>query len=310
MTALQAARSTTRTWHSWHLHAGSFKPDELESIVTRVVAPTITDLVRADGPGAPTRPWFFMRYWQNGPHVRFRVADLTYEQAELATALLAERMSALPAGPPTLDQDRYLKTIGGVAAAGEGGGAIQTGTLHQPGMYRARYEPEFERYGGAELIALSEDLFRVSSVVTMRACGLRTEGGRTFSDGVESMAAAMSAWPGDPVEVLTMVRDFWTAFLRQAFPDVAETVDSVASAKAELLHGAAAAVRSLLGGASTRWTPWTAPLTDATGVWRAELGEPRARGVFVSHLHMTQNRLGVGAGREAHISATLLKLLA
>ena len=34
-----------------------------------------------------------------------------------------------------------------------------------------------------------------------------------------------------------------------------------------------------------------------------------ARGILTSHVHMTQNRLGVGAGQEAHISATLLKLL-
>jgi hypothetical protein len=65
-------------------------------------------------------------------------------------------------------------------------------------VYPARYEPEIERYGGPELITMSEDLFRISSVVTMRACGIRTDSGHAFGDGLESMAAAMSAWPGDP----------------------------------------------------------------------------------------------------------------
>jgi hypothetical protein len=309
VTALYPAAPLTRTWHSWHLHAGSFDPQELETIVTRVVAPTITGLVRDDGPDAPARPWFFMRYWQNGPHVRFRVADLADDQVEFVTASLSGRMAALPAARSVLDQERYLEAIGGVAAAGEGDGALETGMLREPGVYRALYQPEFERYGGAELLPLSEDLFRISSVVTVRACGLRTDGGRTFGDGVESMAAAMSAWPGDPVELLTAVRDSWTAFLEQAFPQVADTVQPVAAAKAELLRGAAGAVRGLVGGATNRWTPWTAPLADATRLWLTELGEQRARGVFVSHLHMTQNRLGVSAGREAHISATLLNLL-
>lgn len=309
MTAVGAAPSLTRTWHSWHLHAGSFVPQELESIVTRVVAPTIAGVVRTDGPGVPVRPWFFMRYWQNGPHVRFRIADLTDEQIELVTDALAGRMAALPAGDSVLNQDDYLAAIGGVAAAGEGVGALETGTLRSPGVYRAVYEPEVERYGGAELLPLSEDLFRVSSVVTLRACGIRAAGSRTFGDGVESMAAAMSAWPGDPVELLTAVRDSWTAFLEQAFPGTAETVDSVSSVKAEKLRGATDVVRSLIAGATNRWTPWTAQLGDATQLWLAELGERRTRGVFTSHLHMTQNRLGVSAGREAHISATLLKLL-
>lgn len=307
---IQPAPATTRRWHSWHLHAGSFEPVELESIVTRVVAPTITELIRADGPGAPVRPWFFMRYWQNGPHVRFRAADLGEERADLVTASLAERLAALPAGTSALDQERYLQAIGGVAAAGEGTGALAAGSLWRPGVYPARYEPEIERYGGPELIAMSEDLFRISSVVTMRACGIRTDSGRAFGDGLESMAAAMSAWPGDPEDILVAVRDFWTDFLRQAFPAVADSVESVALAKAELLRDAAGAVRSLVDGASNRWTPWTSALAEATKVWLAELGEARARGVFVSHLHMTQNRLGVSAGREAHVSATLLRLMA
>ncbi len=309
MTALEAAPPLTRTWHSWHLHAGSFEPRELETIVTGVVAPTISRLVRADGPNAPVRPWFFMRYWQNGPHVRFRVADLTDRQVEFVTASLTERMSALPTGGSGLDQQRYLEAIGGVAAAGEGNGALEAGTLQEPGVHRALYHPEFERYGGEQLLPLSEDLFRVSSVVTLRACGIRTDASRSFSDGLESMAGAMSAWPGDPVELLTAVRDSWTAFLRQAFPQVADTVQPVATAKAELLRGAAGAVGDLMAGATNRWTPWSAQLADATRLWLAELGEHRARGVFISHLHMTQNRLGVSAGREAHISATLLELL-
>jgi len=33
-------------------------------------------------------------------------------------------------------------------------------------------------------------------------------------------------------------------------------------------------------------------------------------GVFGSHVHMMQNRLGIGAGHEAFLAATLLQLLA
>jgi hypothetical protein len=67
-----AVEPDTDRWHSRHLHVASADPQALENVVTAVVAPTMVELTRSHG----ARPWFFMRYWQRGPHVRLRVADL------------------------------------------------------------------------------------------------------------------------------------------------------------------------------------------------------------------------------------------
>jgi hypothetical protein len=48
---------------------------------------------------------------------------------------------ALPAGTSALDQERYLQAIGGVAAAGEGTGALETGSLRSPACTRRATSP-------------------------------------------------------------------------------------------------------------------------------------------------------------------------
>ena len=287
--------NTSRTWHSWHLHTGSFEPRALESIVTGVVAPTITALAGQEPGSAPPRPWFFMRYWQQGPHVRLRIADLDEAQASRVAEDLGRAWnthSARAADEERLEAADYLKTVSGIAAAGEGAGALDVASLRSPGVYPAVYEPETERYGGSELLRLSEDLFRVSSVASLRAITLRGGQRPAFADGVESMAAMVSAWPGDPIELLSTVRASWTAFLRQAFPHLVDTVEPVATSRAQAFQNATEAIRGLVEGRPSRWTSWSDRLRHATRLWIDQLGEQRARGIFTSHLHMTRTGSG------------------
>jgi len=312
-----------RVWHSWHLHAASFDPQALEDLISGVVAPTITALARRDREaraGASTvpnvpRPWFFMRYWQNGPHLRFRIADLGGVDTEWVTSHLqrcytAEAIQRPAASRTQIDEHDYRQMTSHLAAAGEGNGALPPGTLQPAGVHRARYEPEVQRYGGtAELMRAAEELFRLSSLETLRRCLTRGGHSRNLGDGLEAMAATAAAWPGEPIDLLTQIRDSWGQWLRAAIPQAADSIEPFAQRRAEALAGQSQAVRDLIDGGPSRWSPWTIPLATAAQGWVEKLGHDRALGIFASHLHMTQNRLGVGGGREAHLAATLLRLL-
>src|SRR5690348_13935796 len=74
-------------WHSWHLYVDSADPAVTEHALIDVVAPAL-DRLRATGQ-APDR-WFFVRYWQGGPHIRLRVAGL----GERPAAEFAEELAA------------------------------------------------------------------------------------------------------------------------------------------------------------------------------------------------------------------------
>ncbi len=279
-------------WYSWHLHVASTAPGAAETAVTQVVGPAVAALDR--------RRWFFIRYWQAGPHVRLRVSGLDPAGADALTADLTTRLAPVNDAIPVSERVTgagYRAAAAPLAALGEGAGALAVAELAPPGVHRAVYEPEYERYGGADLMALTEDLFHASSAVALRVCRDRRGTGRRVADGLEAMAATVSAWPGDPLRLLAGIREGWRAWSGTDVPVPEDRVRAVAPA-----------LRALVAGAPSRWTPWTDRLRAAAGVWTDRLGTARAGQVFGSHLHMTQNRLGVG-GAEARLAALLLSAL-
>lgn len=319
MARLAASPDGLGLWHSWHLHIATFAPAALDSVVVEVLGGMADrlGLLEADGP-----PWFFLRYWQGGPHVRLRMAGLTRAQAGQIAAELADRLTPLDAAVPAaqrLDQDAYTRAVGPVAAAGEHGIPMDAGRLIAPGVWSAAYEPECDRYGGPRLMARSERLFVHSSRVCLRACLARAGTRHATASGLEAMAAACSVLDGhraplNPTDFLTRQRDAWLAWERsEAAATSAEQargrLDDLARAQLAASDGLGPRLLDAVHRGDPRWAEWTDPLGAALHDWTTELGPGRAAGVLASHLHMTANRLGVGAGREAHLSALLLAAL-
>ncbi|MFB8403600.1 lantibiotic dehydratase C-terminal domain-containing protein, partial [Streptomyces sp. NPDC055912] len=86
-----AARATD--WTAWHLHLGTTARSAHDRVVTDVIGPTIREL-------APGTPWFFIRYWQSGPHLRLRVGDLDTAARARVEAALTERLAVAGAPAP------------------------------------------------------------------------------------------------------------------------------------------------------------------------------------------------------------------
>jgi thiopeptide-type bacteriocin biosynthesis protein len=304
----------TGCWSSWHLHVQAHTGEALDQILRDVVAPAVAMLAAPQPDEAPeVRPWFFLRYWQYGPHVRLRIAGLNPEQSSSVTSALTGWMnSALSALDESqrMDQDDYAQIVSGLARAGEGGRSMAVGTLAPAGVQLAEYEPEIDRYGGPSYLGLSEELFSSASVAALRACLRRPSYAHHLNDGLEALAATISAWPDDRGLLLRRTRDGWSDYLRDAGISNAAAVEEFAAKKAQSLSAAADQLTEISRGAPTRWSGWTGQLASAAELWLTELGRARAAGIFASHLHMMQNRLGVAAGREAFLAATLLKLLA
>jgi len=306
------AGAAVGTWSSWHLHVQTSGGQALDDILRAVVAPVVTDLPVDPPPVGSARPWFFLRYWQYGPHLRLRIADLDAEQSASLSSALSTAMVAAVAEldeAQRMDQDDYARIVAGIARTGEAGQSMAVGALEPAGVLARDYEPELERYGGPELLPLSEELFHSASVAALQACLRRPGYARHLGDGLEAMAATVSAWPGDRRQLLQGTRDGWSAFMRGAGVGNVAGIEEFATAKAAALSGVADQFEAISRGAPTRWSAWTGRLSSACEVWLTDLGWDRAAGVFASHLHMMQNRLGVAAGREAFLAATLLKIL-
>lgn len=139
--------SRTLTWKALYiyLHRVSLQ----EKLIT-----TVAPLLNETG-----KPWFFIKYWHGGPHVRLRFTEDSEAFEQELTATVASFIRDNPA--PSLEANTYYENN---SLDGE---ALDIATLpwYEHGTYfSAVYEPEYDRYGRGELLLQSEMIFYHSSV--------------------------------------------------------------------------------------------------------------------------------------------------
>ncbi|MEU7021251.1 thiopeptide-type bacteriocin biosynthesis protein [Streptomyces sp. NPDC046203] len=275
------------TWTSWHLHLASGERSPGDRVVTDVVGPAMAEV--------PSGSWFFMRYWQGGPHIRLRVRDLNAGAAAALTRTLEQRLAVagtLLPGEKPLDPDRFAVQSRRLATAGEGGVPVEERDLLPPGVYESVYVPEYERYGGPSLMAASEDLFGTSSELCLAF--LRTRPSDRARTALALRATAVAASVLDAPAFTAFGATSWNDWAARAgYPatalgaleeECALAADRLTAGGHDLLAQATIAPGPLRG--------WRAALSEAV---RHRLGPEQAytaRIVF-SHVHMLHNRLGL-----------------
>ncbi|MFF0272824.1 thiopeptide-type bacteriocin biosynthesis protein [Streptomyces sp. NPDC004330] len=286
------ARATA--WTAWHLHLGTTARSAHDRVVTDVIGPTIREL-------APGTPWFFIRYWQSGPHLRLRVGDLDEAARTRVAAALAARLAVAGAPAPgeePLDPAAYRSGAERLAAAGETGENTSVKALLPPGVHPAVYEPEFDRYGGRALMPAAESLFTLSSTLVLAALprvGDERQRALLALRGTVAVAAAL----GDPAERAYYYAHglgAWRAWAAEA-GHPAELLDTLTR-----VEGAVA----LDPDAHGPFAGWHARIAAHADAIRAQ--SPTHPGmVLFSHAHMLHNRLGLSLLEELRTYAVLAR---
>ncbi|MBV2153686.1 thiopeptide-type bacteriocin biosynthesis protein [Kitasatospora sp. SUK 42] len=299
-----------RSWTSWHLHLPSDRGDLQDQVVARVIAPVVRQ--------SPATGWFFIRYWQAGPHLRLRMADLSERQADSVEDQLAESMAPFcqegPEGRAAADE-KYLIHARGMAAAGEEGASVEAEPLLPPGVHRKPYQPETERYGGPSEIGPAERLFQYSSEAVAALIGL-ADGPRLPPDtrlraALQASAVALAALPDDGRRAAFCAHgvDSWERWLR-ASGAPQEQVDSLHAESLRLADQLRGAVGALLRGpAAGPVRRWADGLAETVTRLSGGLGV-RPEAVLFSHIHMFHNRLGTAVRVELLCYAILQQLIA
>ncbi|MET9605004.1 thiopeptide-type bacteriocin biosynthesis protein [Streptomyces sp. NPDC006512] len=289
--------TTTGTWHGHHLFLHSTTEDT-DAFLLRDAAPLLDGLVAS---GHAER-WFFIRYGEDGPHVRIRVRGLSPAAAgELprALALAAKEVPAVPGPWPS-----------------------------RHGEVRAvPYVPETGRYGGPRALPVAEEVFADSTQTALAALReLRGAGPAARLTYAADLAHATAHGLGmDPLTAAGWLRRHaagwrWVSEV-PLLPGAAvhSRVNSVYAAQREGLARRAEDLRErLAAGTAQPWTGrWAARVHAADALLRAgadgaggEAAGGRAPGgaeplspdvsarVWASQLHMLFNRLGVTPDEE------------
>ncbi|MFJ2928477.1 thiopeptide-type bacteriocin biosynthesis protein [Streptomyces massasporeus] len=289
--------TTPHRWSAWHLHLGTTARSAHDRVLTDVIGPTVAEL-------PPGTPWFFIRYWQSGPHLRLRIADLpesTDAHARVERALrdrLAEAGRLAPGEEP-LAEEAYQQGASRLAAAGETGVNTSVHALLPPGVHRADYDPEYERYGGPALMPAAESLFHRSSELVLRLAPLVTSEARRARlalRGTLSAAVALGG-PDERAHYFARGRDAWRAWAHEA-GHPAELLDRITTVDQD---PASAGVSPDAHGPFTDW--YEALTAHADEIRRHSPVHPGM--ILFSHAHMLHNRLGLSLLEELRTYAWL-----
>ena len=273
--------TTTGTWHSHHLflHCGA---EETDAFLLRTAAPLLDGLVES---GHADR-WFFIRYGEDGPHVRIRVrgphsAALGQLPGELALA--AKEVPSVPGPWPS----RH--------------GEVRT----------VPYVPETCRYGGPRALPVAEEVFTASTRAALGALpGLRGAADR-LTRAADLAHATAYGLGMDPLTAARWLRRHaagwrWVEEV-PLLPGAAvhSRVNSVYAAQREGLVRRAQDLRErLAAGTAQPWLArWATRVHEADALVRGGAGaeglsQEAAHWVWASQLHMLFNRLGVTPDEE------------
>jgi hypothetical protein len=256
----------TGEWVSAHIYHGG----DLDRLLTGAVRPLVAEL------GAGT-DFFFLRYWDGGPHLRLRIPVAGPARRAEVEALVRDRCAAYLAGNPSpgrLSPAGYARTAAALAR-GEGLTTYLTELQPDDSVALTPYRPEHDRYGHGPALAAVERHFVESSRIALRVLGA----GPTAEQRAGAAAAAiLSAWaiapPGRPT------------------PSTME--DRRGSAMVRLARQMQGLAAGRTGGTGTL-ADWTRTLLTL----RAELTEAAAPAVLDLCAHLLCNRLGVPLTVEA-----------
>lgn len=301
----QSARSD-RIWESLHLfyHHG---PRESDALLLNAIAPTMNDALRR----RTLSSWFFIRYWEGGPHFRIRFRDPRPAALDDVHRALATHLENLAHETRPLDPVAYYKaftTDGDDPVAAHGWYADHS-------IERIAYTPELVRYGGPVGMAVSEDMFAASSQAALAGIRLSPERVGRIDLALSMLLAAVLGLGVDSLTAIGWLRSYCISFSfatdLAAFPTTRLRLHAEREffTKADGLFKRLQTIEREIDSRKPEsslicW--WHHQVRTFMARYSAadvnhELSSPPLR-VMQSQLHMFHNRLGISIGDECYLS--------
>lgn len=276
----------------------------------RVILEVVDPFVRSALERGWIRGFFFIRYGELGPHVRLRMyGDPEVLEREVAPALETRLRADAPAGvlaPPRAEPEAVTRPSAAAA------------------LRWIAYEPEVERYGGAEGIVLAEELFQASSLACielMRGAALADRSVR-LGRALPALVVLLALFADDPARAASLARLHRDSFMgdpeagaERGYRDV---FDAGMAAQEDAVRDRVEAFWTAVRQSVALPAPLDAYLEGilahrerlraAVDEGRLVLGgtvvtswDEACRGLLPSYGHMTCNRLGVTYKEESYL---------
>ncbi|WP_338278820.1 thiopeptide-type bacteriocin biosynthesis protein [Corallococcus caeni] len=255
-------------WLAFHL----FREDALDALLCQIVKPIIQDLLARQR----IHGFFFIRYPEGGHHIRLRL-----------------RLPPDAAGVRGTAEETRLRLEQDCASAG---------CTPVP----APFEPEVERYGGAQALPASLNLFVLSSLDALNFAEewRHAARGRQLSEALLRILGLALELAGDTEELMALL-DYFSGWRAQMGMAIAKA-DAFFDLRQDtlLLHFQETVAPFLEENTSP------APLAEGCRALTHALDTlepPRRRGILGSQLHMAANRMGLLNAEEGYLTRLLCR---
>lgn len=323
-----------KRWLSVHI----FYSSNSNPMLTDVIAP----LVRKLRERKLISGYFFIRYWMSGPHIRLRLSIAAGITEEAVKQIIEADLKAFLARRPALFEidkkalgplykSMYLAEYSAEKFAEDYGEDGELPFFDNNTFHYIDYEPEYERYGGEQGMALSERHFEVSSdlVIKLIAETNMHVRGIVMGHSVQLMLQTCYTFLETDERVDTFLEnymEFWQTTFAQNTQKLYPGFDRKYSHMAPKLLKRIAEVQNLNESSERAGTEternWIAHMKDvrqeilqlvATNSLQmregAESEEAALNILLSSYIHMTNNRLGVSILDEIYLSYLIRRAL-
>lgn len=312
MPDIRVAPAQTGEWVSAHV----FHRGDLDGLLLTAVEPLVDELSRAGAIGS----WFFLRYWEGGPHLRVRLRPATGAAAEEVRRAALERFGRHlrdnPAPPvPAGVLDAY-RAVAERWARAERLDDYDRQVRTTDSVEFVTYHPEQSVYGERAALRAAESHFAESSALALRLLRAGLPAARLRAAGLGMLMLSLAcceprsaraaerlrgrcsppAATGDPGRLRAQARHLWAAVNGNAVPP---------------LHGELATWTRSVRTLHERLVAASRDGTFMPTEGRSPLGHlgacapPETRSVAIAVLrctHLLFNRLGIHGAAELRIA--------
>ncbi|MGH3826700.1 MAG: thiopeptide-type bacteriocin biosynthesis protein [Pseudonocardiaceae bacterium] len=304
-----------RRWVSAHLYYHG----ALDDLLRCAVRPLVGELAA----GGLIEGFFFVRYWQGGPHVRLRVLLAGQAPAQPVEGMIEARIGQFFARCPSQTLVRsadYLRAAGWFSRHefGPSGAAVEPLQPNNSLRYLA-YVPETDRLGGPAGVAAFEPHFMDSAALALELIATRPDERRRTGAALAMMLLAAAAVIPDLDRLARYFQHSYrswgarhaggerTRFARyetgyhQSYDRQRAPLDELAR---RLVDQARASAGDHLDAAGQRWVSSVRSLRDRLTDQRLA-----PESVLFQCLHKHNNRLGIRLAEETHLFFLLQRTL-
>ncbi|GAB1820104.1 thiopeptide-type bacteriocin biosynthesis protein [Herbidospora sp. RD11066] len=317
-------------WVALHV----FYHSDANPIIVEAVRPLVASL-REEG---LITGWFFIKYWQEGPHIRVRLKPTLPGNRETVTTravvAIEEFLKRRPAlyetdseGLADLYKRMYLAEYGEDSWNEEYGEEGAMPFRPNNSIALMPYEPEYGRYGGVAGVELAEWHFERSSDMVAGLLTTSNTHVRPVLLGLATQLSLMTAYTflrtdEKVANFFRRYRSFWETAYQESSESQHESFDKSLDLNRESFEGRVARIRSLTdqdgpleaSGIERTWLTHCRELRDRVAKTDFDFPAPMtdeelAAVLLSSYIHMTNNRLGAAILDEIYLSYLIERVL-